>query len=124
MKLALTLLALLYVGVTLNTQPVFANSGRQEQKETSKKKEKERKWQGTVLRVYEDQSKLDIRGGETASASDVRTIAFDSSTEWTKLNKPGGKQSDVKVGSFVIVLGHVDDKGVMHATRIDLRLER
>lgn len=124
MKLALTLLALLYVGVTLNTQPVSANAGRQEQKETSKKKEKERKWQGTVLRVYEDQSKLDIRGGETASANDVRTIAFDSSTEWTKLNKPGGKQSDVKTGSFVIVLGHVDDKGVMHATRIDLRLER
>lgn len=124
MKLALTLSALLCVGAVLNTQPLSVNAGRQEQKETSKKKEKERKWQGTVLRVHEGESKLDIRGGETASASDVRTIAFDSSTEWTKLNKPGGKQGDVKEGSFVIVLGHVDDKGVMHATRIDLRLPR
>jgi len=34
------------------------------------------------------------------------------------------QQSDVKAGSFVIVLGTVDSKGVMHATRIDLRAAR
>jgi hypothetical protein len=31
---------------------------------------------------------------------------------------------DVKTGSFVIVLGHEDEKGVLHATRVDLRLPR
>jgi len=50
-------------------------------------------------------------------------VAYDSSTEWTNLGKPG-KQDEVKEGSFVIVLGHVDDKGVLHARRIDLRLPR
>jgi hypothetical protein len=31
---------------------------------------------------------------------------------------------EVKEGSFVIILGHVDDKGVLHATRVDLRKPR
>jgi hypothetical protein len=31
---------------------------------------------------------------------------------------------EVKEGSFVIILGQVDDKDVLHAMRIDLRLPR
>jgi acid phosphatase class B len=124
MKLALTLSTVLCAGMAFTVQSASASAATQEQKAPSEKTEKESKWQGKVLRVYEGESKLDIRGGEKASASEVRVIAFDSSTKWTKLNKDGGKQSDVKDGSFIIVLGHVDDKGVMHATRIDLRLPR
>jgi hypothetical protein len=58
-----------------------------------------------------------------ARSDDLRKISFDSSTEWTKLGKPG-QQDEVKEGSFVIVLGQMDDKGVLHATRIDLRLPK
>jgi hypothetical protein len=68
-------------------------------------------------------SVMDIRGGINTRAEDVRKVAYDSSTEWTKLGKPG-EMDQVKEGSFVIVLGHVDDKGVLHATRIDLRMPR
>src|SRR5438876_291015 len=50
-------------------------------------------------------------------------IFYDSSTEWTKQGKPAD-QNEFKEGSFVIVLGHPDDKGVLHATRVDLRLPR
>jgi hypothetical protein len=53
----------------------------------------------------------------------MRKIAYDSSTQWTKVGKPG-QQDEVKEGSFVIVLGKLDDKGVLHATRVDLRLPR
>ena len=65
---------------------------------------------------------MDILGGPAPSKSQ-RKVAFDNSTEWTKVGKPG-KQDEVKEGSFVIVLGHVDDNGVLHAKRIDLRRPR
>jgi len=55
--------------------------------------------------------------------STERTILYDGSTQWTKQGKPA-EQSEFKEGSFVIVLGHPDEKGVFHATRIDLRLPR
>jgi hypothetical protein len=31
---------------------------------------------------------------------------------------------EVKEGSFVIAVGQIDDKGVLHAKRVDLRLPR
>jgi hypothetical protein len=66
---------------------------------------------------------MDIRGDKTTQADHLKKVAYDDSTEWTKLGKPG-KQDEVKEGSFVIVLGHVDDKGVLHAKRVDLRVPR
>jgi hypothetical protein len=84
---------------------------------------KETKWQGNVVRIYKDSSLIDIRGGTSNNSSDLRKVAYDSSTEWTKGGKPG-QQDEVKEGSFVIVLGTVDDKGILHASRIDLRLPR
>lgn len=83
---------------------------------------KETKWQGHVVRIDKEHSMMDIRGGQ-APSNDQRKVAYDSSTEWTKLGKPG-QQDEVKEGSFVILLGHVDKKGVLHATRVDLRLPR
>ena len=47
----------------------------------------------------------------------------DGSTERTKGGKPG-HMNEVKEGAFVIVLGHVNDKEGLQATRIDLRLLR
>jgi len=60
---------------------------------------------------------------EPAAKKETKWQGHVSSTQWTKLGKPG-EQDEIKEGSFVIVLGQVDDKGVLHATRIDLRLPR
>jgi hypothetical protein len=117
MKIALLVVSLVFAGMVTASHPISA-SARQD------KKAAETKWQGTVLRIYKDKSTMDIRGGETANAKDTRTIAYSSSTEWTKGNKPGGDLSEIKEGSFVIAVGQVNDKGVLEATRIDLRLPR
>jgi hypothetical protein len=66
---------------------------------------------------------LDIRGGATADDTRMLKVAFDSATQWTKQGKPA-EQSEFKESEFVIVLGKIDDKGVLHASRIDLRLPR
>ena len=84
---------------------------------------KESRWQGHIVRVDKKDSRLVVRGGQGNMESVERQIFYDSSTEWTKLGKPA-EQSEFKEGSFVIVLGHADKKGIFHAKRIDLRLPR
>ncbi len=121
MKGSLTLLSLMLAGAVVVAMPAAVNHAA-DNKEASAAK-KETKWQGHVVRIYKEQSQMDIRGGVTGQSEDLRKVDYDSSTEWTKLGKPG-QQDEVKEGSFVIVLGHVDDKGELHATRIDLRLPR
>jgi hypothetical protein len=115
MKIVLLVVSLVFAGIVVASHPISANAGQEK---------KEAKWQGTVLRISKDKSTMDIRGGDTPNAADTRTIAFSSSTQWTKGNKPGGDMSEIKEGSFIIAVGKVDDKGVLQATRIDLRLPR
>jgi len=122
MKGSLTLLSLVLAGAVVVAIPASANQAATENKAVHAAK-KETKWQGHVERIYKDLSQMDIRGGVTGESEDLRKVAYDSSTAWTKLGKPG-QQDEVKEGSFVIVLGQVDDKGTLHATRIDLRLPR
>jgi hypothetical protein len=50
----------------------------------------------------------------------TRKVYFDSSTKWTE-GKKTIDMSEVKEGSDVICLGKYDEKGQLHATRIDLR---
>jgi hypothetical protein len=113
MKVPVILLSLALAGAVFSVVPVAAQQAA---------KEKETKWQGHVVRIDKEHSLIDIHGG-SAPSNDPRKVAYDSSTEWTKLGKPS-QQDEVKEGSFVIMLGHLDDKGVLHATRIDLRLPR
>ncbi|MDP9339504.1 MAG: DUF5666 domain-containing protein [Acidobacteriota bacterium] len=119
MKLSAALLSIVLAGAVVTAIPAGAKQAATEKKETAKK---QTKWQGKVLRISKDKSTMDIHGGPDPSV-EQRTISYDDSTQWTKLGKPG-KQDEVVEGSFVIVLGHVDDKGVLHAKRIDLRLPR
>lgn len=121
MKVPVTLLSLVLAGLVFAAMPAAANQEAAEKKDTSAAN-KEVQWQGNVIRFYNDKSMLEIRGG-LAPSSDLRKVAYDSSTEWTKQGKPG-KQDEIKQGSFVILVGHVDDSGVLHATRIDLRRPR
>ena len=121
MKVPVTLLSLVFAGLVFAAWPAGATQEAAEKKDAPAA-QKETQWQGHVVRVNKDQSMIEIRGG-SAPSKDLRKVAYDSSTEWTNQGKPG-KQDEVKEGSFVILLGHVDDSGVMHATRVDLRLPR
>ena len=121
-KGCLTLLFLLFAGAVFATMPASAKQAAAENKGAPAAK-KETKWQGHVVRIYKDQSQMDIRGGISVQSEDLRKVSYDSSTAWTKLGKPG-QQDEVKEGSFVIVLGQLDDKGFLRASRIDLRLPR
>jgi hypothetical protein len=118
MKLSVVLLALVFTGVAFAGQETPPGN-----KKASTAQAKQARWQGHIVRINKDNSSLSVRGGQKNMESLERQIFYDSSTEWTKQGKPV-EQSEFKEGSFVIVLGHPDDKGVFHATRIDLRTPR
>src|SRR5579859_6500376 len=119
MKVSAALLSLALAGMIFAGMPANA---RQDAGKKDATAAKETKWQGSVVRVNADKSIIDIHGGP-ASATRDRKVAYDDSTQWTKGGKPG-KQDEVKEGSFVIVMGHVGKDGVLHASRIDLRMPR
>ena len=121
MKVPVTLLSLVFAGLVFAALPA-ATAQEAAEKKDAPAAQKETQWQGNVIRFYDDKSMLEIRGG-LAPSSDLRKVAYDSSTEWTKQGKPG-KKDEIKQGAFVILVGHVDDSGVLHATRIDLRRPR
>ena len=81
---------------------------------------KKGRWEGTIVRISTDQSYMDVRN----TAGQLRKIYWDSSTTWTKLNKPVADHSEFKEEQRVICLGTYDEKGAFHATRIDLRLPK
>ena len=120
MKIALVVASLVFAGIVMASHPISADAGQEKKAAQTK----ETKWQGTVLRISKDQSTMDIRGGATSNAKETRTIAFSSSTQWTKNNQPGADLAEIKEGSFIIAVGTVDDKGALQATRIDLRPPR
>jgi hypothetical protein len=77
--------------------------------------EKEGRWHGLIIRFYKDASAMDVR-----KANDIRKVYFDSSTKWTE-GKKTIDMSEFKEGFDVICLGKYDEKGILHATRVDLR---
>jgi hypothetical protein len=123
MKFSVTLLSVALAAVALCSIPAAARLNSFNNPQETKAATKETKMQGHVVRIYKDLKTIDLRGGTTARAEDVRKVVYDDQTEWTKLGKPG-KMEDVKEDSFIIVLGHLQKDGALHATRIDLRLPR
>jgi hypothetical protein len=121
MKVPVSLLSLALAGAMFSAMPARAQKAAAGDK-NSEASAKETKWQGHVIRIDKEHSMIDIHGGP-APSNESRKVAYDSSTEWTKQGKPA-QQDEFKQGSFVILMGNVDDKGVLHATRIDLRLPR
>ncbi len=121
MKVPVTLLFLVLAGTVFSAMPAGARQAAAGQM-PAKAAAKDTKWQGHVVRIDKEHSMIDIHGG-AAPSNDARKVAFDGSTEWTKGGK-ASQQDAVTDGAFIIIMGHVDDQGVMHATRIDLRLPR
>jgi hypothetical protein len=120
MKFLGILLTLALAAGALARQAPSTSGSKQDEKATATQ---ESRWQGHIVRINKGESSLSVRGGQGNVESTERQIFYDSSTKWTKQGKPA-EQSEFKEGSFVIALGHVDDKGVFHASRIDLRLPR
>jgi hypothetical protein len=118
MKLSVIVLSFV-IGIAF-ASPATPASQNQEKKAADVK---EARWQGTIVRISQDESTITVRGGQSNMESTEKVIRFDSSTQWTKQGKPA-EQSEFKEGSFVIVLGHAEGEGAFHATRIDLRLPR
>ncbi len=122
MKLSVILLTALFVGVAFAGQ-ASPSTNRDQSEKAAPADAKESRWQGHIVRINKDQSSLSVRGGQGNMESTERLIFYDDSTQWTAQGKPA-EQGEFKEGSFVIVLGHPDEKGVFHASRIDLRLPR
>ncbi|HEU5335972.1 MAG TPA: hypothetical protein VFU27_08415 [Terriglobales bacterium] len=80
-------------------------------------------WQGHIIRISKDRSSLSIRGGRSPNETFERMVMLDSATQWTKGTK-NADPSEFKEGSFVIVEGNLDKKGMLHADRVDLHLPR
>ena len=117
MKKLLILWVVLGIAVTLSTQ-LFAQEASHENM-AKKDTGKEVRVEGLVARTSKDQSMLTVREHGSNVEKDVH---YDSSTKWTHLNKPA-EMSEFKDGADVICLGTYDEKGVLHASRIDLRRE-
>jgi len=120
MKLSITLLSAVLAGAVVCALPANLRS---QEKQEKKADTKETKLQGSVVRINKDSKIIDIRGGVKNEDHDMRKILYDDATQWTNLGKPG-KMDEVKEGSFIIILGHMQGDGSLHATRIDLRLPR
>jgi len=86
-----------------------------QEKEAKTAAQKAGRWHGRIVRFYAGESAMDVR-----KANDVRKVYFDSSTEWTE-GKKTIDMSQFKEGFDVICLGKYDEKGLLHATRVDLR---
>jgi hypothetical protein len=117
------LLAAMFISGVFVTQGAMAADEKQGVKDAAASA-KETRWQGHIVRIDKDRSRMSIRGGRAVSDSFERTVTYDSSTEWTKQGKPAD-QSEFKEGAFVIVVGqNAGKKGPLHANRIDLRMPR
>src|SRR5258708_12030967 len=76
MKGCLILLSLVFAGAVFAGIPASAKQAAAEDKAAAAKKET--KWQGNVVRIYKDESQMDIRG--TTPAGEMRTTAYAHST--------------------------------------------
>lgn len=77
---------------------------------------KESRWHGHIVRIFKDESKMDVRRGNF-----TKTIRFDSSTKWTEGTKVID-MSEFKEGADVVCIGTYESgSNVMTVTRVDLR---
>lgn len=111
------------LALTLSTG-LFAQDAMKQDAPMKMGKEKEARWEGTVVRTDADKSTLTIR--KTDGGVEM-TVVYDSSTHWVSqyhasktVNEIDASQ--VKEGDRVIVKGTWEKKGVLHAKLISKRL--
>jgi hypothetical protein len=100
---------------------VFAFAGYRVQSTVAQEKEgkvaaeKQGRWHGVIVRFYKEDNAMDVQKGNI-----TRKVYYDSSTKWTEGTKTID-MSEFKEGTDAICLGKYDEKGLLHATRVDLR---
>ena len=122
MRRSLFIVMALLLGSAL-TLPVAANQAAQAaQKEGEKAKAtaKEDRLDGTVHMMDAATKMITVR---TRGKTEQRQVMYDDKTAFTFRNK-AAKLEEVKEGRRVIVLGKINDKNVLVATRIDVRDEQ
>ena len=125
MKVPVTLLSLVFVGLVFAAPPAGVTQEAAEKKDAPAA-QKETQWQGHVVRINKDQSMMEIRGG-SAPSKDLRKVSYDSSTQWTSQEHHSKTvnnidASQVKDNDRVICLGTWDKDGVLHASSCSKRL--
>jgi len=108
---------LLFAAVAVIGFSTYTSVARGQEKEATTEKSPMR-WSGHIVRIDEQNSFVDVRNPEGA----VKRIYWDSSTTWSKLNKPVTDHSEFKEEARVICIGKAGEKGKFVATRIDLRV--
>jgi hypothetical protein len=83
-------------------------------------KQAQTRLEGVIVRQNKADSTFTVHKRWTNS--EERTVVFNSATKWTKMNKPA-EMSDFKDGQLIVVLGKLDEKGRLVATRIELRTQ-
>ena len=120
MRRSLFIVMALLLGSAM-TLPVAANQAAQAaQKEGEKAKAAEARLDGTVHMMDAATKMITVR---TRGKTEQRQVMYDDKTAFTFRNKPA-KVEEVKEGRRVIVLGKVNDKNVLVASRIDVRDEQ
>jgi hypothetical protein len=109
------ILVAIFAAAGLMTQAAMAQEQKPPQAAAAAK---EARWHGVIVNINEQTSSLDVRRQRI-----TRTVYYDSSTKWTEGTKTT-EMKEFKVGSDVICLGKFDEKGNIHATRIDLRVPK
>lgn len=115
-KVLIILMALVFGAAGLAAQEKPA--GEKKAKKQAQAAAKQDRVSGVILRQNKEASTLTIRRD-----SIERTVVYDSSTKWTKDQKPA-ESSEFKDGSRVICVGKFDEKARLIATRCELRPPR
>ena len=75
MKVPVTLLSLVLVGLVFAAPPAGGTQEAADEKKDAPAAQKETQWQGHVVRFYKEQSMMEIRGG-SAPSNDLRKVAL------------------------------------------------
>jgi len=119
MRRCLFIVIVLLVGSAL-TLPVAASQAPPKDDPKAKAAVKEDRLDGTVHMMDAKTKMITVR---TRGKTEQRQVMYDDKTQFTFRNKPATLE-EVKDGRRVIVLGKMNDKNVLVATRIDVRDEQ
>lgn len=121
MRRCLFFVMALLLGTALTLPAAAGQAGQKEDaKAKTAAKAKEDRLDGTVHMMDAKTRMITVR---TRGKTEQRQVSYDDKTAFTFRNK-AAKLEEVKEGRRVIVLGKVNDKNVLVASRIDVRDEK
>ena len=120
MRRCLFFVTALLLGTALSLPVAATQAGQKEDPKAKAKAADEDRLDGTVHMIDTKTKMITVR---TRGKTEQRQVTYDDKTAFTFRNKQA-KLEEVKEGRRVIVLGKVNDKNVLVASRIDVRDEQ